>query len=194
MGRTYYVDHNSHTTTWNRPTTVRSTADGELERQRHNQRNLPDTSPVHATTASPPVVPVASTSSSTSPAPLGPLPAGWEQRFTPDGRAYFVDHNSRNTTWIDPRRNQAPAQNVTPMNSGQTASQLAVAQQTAASTLGPLPGGWEMRMTNTGRIYFVDHNTKITTWDDPRLPSSVEYINFNIALTYHNTSVISAES
>lgn len=29
-------------------------------------------------------------------------------------------------------------------------------------------------MTNTGRIYFVDHNAKITTWDDPRLPSSVD--------------------
>ena len=36
--------------------------------------------------------------------PLGLLPAGWEQRYTPDGRAYFVDHNTRATTWIDPRR------------------------------------------------------------------------------------------
>jgi E3 ubiquitin-protein ligase NEDD4 len=35
---------------------------------------------------------------------LGLLPAGWEQRHTPDGRAYFVDHNTRTTTWIDPRR------------------------------------------------------------------------------------------
>src|SRR6266702_6189358 len=25
-------------------------------------------------------------------------------------------------------------------------------------------------MTSTRRIYFVDHNTRTTTWDDPRLP------------------------
>lgn len=31
-----------------------------------------------------------------------------------------------------------------------------------------------MRVTNTGRIYFVDHTSKITTWDDPRLPSAVD--------------------
>lgn len=29
----------------------------------------------------------------------------------------------------------------------------------------PLPSGWEMRRNEKGRIYFVDHNTKITTWD-----------------------------
>jgi len=28
-----------------------------------------------------------------------------------------------------------------------------------------------MRADSKGRVYFVDHNTKITTWDDPRLPS-----------------------
>jgi E3 ubiquitin-protein ligase NEDD4 len=31
-----------------------------------------------------------------------------------------------------------------------------------------------MRLTSTGRIYFVDHNTRTTTWDDPRLPTHVE--------------------
>ena len=28
-----------------------------------------------------------------------------------------------------------------------------------------------MRLTSNSRIYFVDENTKTTTWDDPRLPS-----------------------
>jgi E3 ubiquitin-protein ligase NEDD4 len=42
------------------------------------------------------------------------------------------------------------------------------------SQLGPLPSGWEMRLTSTARVYFVDHNTKTTTWDDPRLPSSLD--------------------
>ncbi|KAK5747794.1 hypothetical protein LTS12_022149 [Elasticomyces elasticus] len=30
------------------------------------------------------------------------LPAGWERRHTPEGRAYFVNHNTRTTTWVDP--------------------------------------------------------------------------------------------
>ncbi|KAI9430099.1 hypothetical protein BJY52DRAFT_1344554 [Lactarius psammicola] len=32
-----------------------------------------------------------------------------------------------------------------------------------------LPGR-EMRTTSTRRIYFVDHNMRTTTWDNPRLP------------------------
>ncbi|KAG0125618.1 hypothetical protein HOY82DRAFT_616352 [Tuber indicum] len=32
-----------------------------------------------------------------------PLPVGWEIRKQHRGRAYFVDHNSGQTTWIDPR-------------------------------------------------------------------------------------------
>ncbi|KAG8954419.1 hypothetical protein FRC04_011746 [Tulasnella sp. 424] len=35
-----------------------------------------------------------------------------------------------------------------------------------------LPGGWEMKWTADGHPYFVDHNTKATTWDDPRLSLS----------------------
>jgi E3 ubiquitin-protein ligase NEDD4 len=47
-------------------------------------------------------------------------------------------------------------------------------QPQTISQLGPLPSGWEMRLTNTARVYFVDHNTKTTTWDDPRLPSTLD--------------------
>jgi len=31
------------------------------------------------------------------------LPDGWEQRYTDAGLRFFVDHNSRSTTWDDPR-------------------------------------------------------------------------------------------
>jgi E3 ubiquitin-protein ligase NEDD4 len=65
------------------------------------------------------------------------------------------------------------AQNLT---AAQVLTQLEQSKQQSDSLLGPLPSGWEMRMTSAGRVYFVDHNTKITTWDDPRLPSSVEYV------------------
>ncbi|KKY14550.1 putative e3 ubiquitin-protein ligase pub1 [Diplodia seriata] len=97
----------------------------------------------------------------------GELPSGWEMRHTPEGRAYFVDHNTRTTTWVDPRRQQYIRMY------GQNA-QNGTIQQQPVSQLGPLPSGWEMRLTNTARVYFVDHNTKTTTWDDPRLPSSLD--------------------
>ena len=32
-----------------------------------------------------------------------PLPEGWEMRYTEEGVRYFVDHNTRETTFQDPR-------------------------------------------------------------------------------------------
>ncbi|TPX54318.1 hypothetical protein PhCBS80983_g05973 [Powellomyces hirtus] len=198
LQRTYYVDHNSRSTTWRRPTAASSQGQQDLveqERRRNNNRTLPGetasvssgtpATPASATSpapqvpapaaATPPTTPAASTTPAAA-AAVGPLPNGWEQRFTPEGRPYFVDHNTRTTTWLDPRRVQQQNRGGLgqQMTQGQTASQLALAQQQSVAALGPLPSGWEMRMTNTGRTYFVDHNAKITTWDDPRLPSSVD--------------------
>lgn len=31
-----------------------------------------------------------------------------------------------------------------------------------------------MRLTSTGRVYFVDHNTRTTAWDDPRAPGTLD--------------------
>lgn len=36
-------------------------------------------------------------------APEEALPPGWEIRFTEEGTRYFVDHNTRTTTFQDPR-------------------------------------------------------------------------------------------
>jgi hypothetical protein len=33
-----------------------------------------------------------------------PLPDGWEESVTADGRWYFVDHQTKTTTWVDPRK------------------------------------------------------------------------------------------
>lgn len=41
------------------------------------------------------------------------------------------------------------------------------------SELGPLPPGWEMRHTASGRVYFVDHNNRTTQFTDPRLSQSL---------------------
>jgi hypothetical protein len=32
-----------------------------------------------------------------------PLPEGWDMGVDFDGKAYFIDHKSQTTTWIDPR-------------------------------------------------------------------------------------------
>ncbi|ODN77191.1 hypothetical protein L202_05714 [Cryptococcus amylolentus CBS 6039] len=185
LGRQYYVDHNTRTTTWNRPsndsvsnTATQATTTGEA-RARHNQRTLPDEmldvqqSGGNTGTATPshpaPGAEAPNNASNATTAGQGPLPSGWEQRFTPEGRPYFVDHNTRTTTWVDPRRQQL-LRFIAP---GQQGNNLSVQPQTV-SQLGPLPSGWEMRLTNTARVYFVDHNTKTTTWDDPRLPSSLD--------------------
>eukprot|EP00759_Apiculatamorpha_spiralis_P020020 PhF_6_TR25611/c0_g1_i1/m.35951 len=37
-----------------------------------------------------------------------------------------------------------------------------------------LPNGWECNVTDDGRIYYVDHNTRTTTWEDPRVPSNIK--------------------
>ncbi|KAL7414734.1 hypothetical protein BDY24DRAFT_384401 [Mrakia frigida] len=37
---------------------------------------------------------------------------------------------------------------------------------------GDLPPGWELRLTKDSRVYFVDHNTRTSSWIDPRLPES----------------------
>lgn len=189
LGRTYFVDHNTRTTTWvrpssNQPEQERQAAHAntvtDLERQRHNARTLPEERPppgVATPSASePPSMPdappgvnanVAGMGNATT-AGSGEMPVGWEQRYTPEGRVYFVDHNTRTTTWVDPRRQQYIRMY------GHTAGGSGTVQQQPVSQLGPLPSGWEMRLTNTARVYFVDHNTKTTTWDDPRLPSSLD--------------------
>lgn len=30
-----------------------------------------------------------------------------------------------------------------------------------------MPTGWEERVDDRGRVYYVDHNTRITTWSPP---------------------------
>ena len=186
LGRTYYVDHNTRATTWTRPSATynerdqrtRMDANTQMERRAHQNRMLPEdrtganspsppeSSPTNTNSAS--AVSMMATGVTTS--GTGELPPGWEQRHTPEGRSYFVDHNTRTTTWVDPRRQQYIRMYGQNANGGNNAT----IQTQPVSQLGALPSGWEMRLTNTARVYFVDHNTKTTTWDDPRLPSSLD--------------------
>eukprot|EP00048_Salpingoeca_helianthica_P013711 m.206537 g.206537 ORF g.206537 m.206537 type:complete len:372 (-) comp15536_c25_seq5:20-1135(-) len=82
---------------------------------------------------------------------VGPLPHGWEKKTDPtSGRPYYKNHETRQTTWVDPRS-------------------AAVRKQDAKDTVGDeLPYGWDEAEIN-GESYFIDHNTKTTHWLHPRL-------------------------
>ncbi|KAB1276844.1 E3 ubiquitin-protein ligase NEDD4 [Camelus dromedarius] len=86
----------------------------------------------------------------------GFLPKGWEVRHAPNGRPFFIDHNTKTTTWEDPRlKIPAHLRGKTSLDS--------------SSDLGPLPPGWEERTHTDGRIFYINHNIKRTQWEDPRL-------------------------
>jgi len=135
------VDHNTRTTTWQRPTveSLRNYQEWQGERSqvmKHgNMRFLYP--PAGAVVNGAP-------QGAEQEDPLGPLPDGWEKRIEPNGRVYYVNHKNRTTQWEDPR------------------TQGKVIQEE------PLLPGWEMRYTKDNVRYFVDHNTRTTTFDDPR--------------------------
>ncbi|KAL8612403.1 hypothetical protein ACOMHN_008388 [Nucella lapillus] len=164
--RRYYVDHNTRTTTWERPQPLppgwerRVDQRGRVYYVDHNTRTTtwqrPNTETLNnwnnwqqwrnnRTMDSMnqrflfPQTPQPSTEND----PLGPLPDGWEKRADPNGRVYFVNHKNRATQWEDPRTQGIMQED-------------------------PLPEGWEMRYTQEGVRYFVDHNTRTTTFQDPR--------------------------
>ncbi|ELW69578.1 E3 ubiquitin-protein ligase Itchy like protein [Tupaia chinensis] len=112
-----------------------------------------------------------------------PLPPGWERRVDNMGRIYYVDHFTRTTTWQRPTlesvRNyeQWQLQRSQLQGAMQQFNQrfiygnqdlFATSQNKEFDPLGPLPPGWEKRTDSNGRVYFVNHNTRITQWEDPR--------------------------
>ncbi|KAM4572593.1 NEDD4-like E3 ubiquitin-protein ligase WWP2 isoform 2-T2 [Odontesthes bonariensis] len=110
-----------------------------------------------------------------------PLPPGWEKRVDQRGRFYYVDHNTRTTTWQRPTAEsvrsyqQWQSQRSQLQGAMHQFSQRFLYQPSGAPVendpLGPLPPGWEKRQDN-GRVYFVNHNTRTTQWDDPRTQGS----------------------
>lgn len=80
-----------------------------------------------------------------------PLPLGWEEARDYDGRVYYIDHNSKRTSWVDPRDRLTK-----PM--------------TFADCVGnELPYGWEELHDKVLGRYFIDHNTGAQQAEDPRI-------------------------
>ncbi|XP_069495177.1 protein WWC3, partial [Ambystoma mexicanum] len=79
-----------------------------------------------------------------------PLPPGWEEARDYDGRIFYIDHNTRQTSWIDPRdRITKPL--------------------TFADCIGDeLPLGWEIVYDQQIGVYYMDHIKQVTQIEDPR--------------------------
>ncbi|CAI5636243.1 unnamed protein product [Oreochromis niloticus] len=69
---------------------------------------------------------------------------------------------------VGPQINPAEATSEIPKDDGQI-PKMAVPKPEENDELGPLPDNWEMAYTEKGEVYFIDHNTKTTSWLDPRL-------------------------
>ncbi|XP_052779878.1 membrane-associated guanylate kinase, WW and PDZ domain-containing protein 3-like isoform X3 [Mya arenaria] len=77
---------------------------------------------------------------------LGPLPQNWEMAFTEEGHPYFIDHNTEQTHWLDPRlANRQP--------------------ETSKET--ELPFGWEKVEDPHYGTYYIDHVNRKTQYEHP---------------------------
>ncbi|XP_067015610.1 E3 ubiquitin-protein ligase Nedd-4 isoform X2 [Anabrus simplex] len=195
-GRTYYVNHIARTTQWERPNFLTNNANNdqtvrerslesaatEFQRRFHISVDEVESGRREINTSAHPTVEGTNTPSPaqvrrdpepticvqpSSPEQRVPslglnsdgLPQGWSMQVAPNGRVFFIDHNERATTWVDPRTGRAsPMPNQNPPPSRRPEDEL-----------GPLPEGWEERVHTDGRIFFIDHNTRTTQWEDPRL-------------------------
>ncbi|KAM8984068.1 E3 ubiquitin-protein ligase NEDD4-like isoform 7-T8 [Guaruba guarouba] len=183
-GRTYYVNHNNRTTTWTRPI-MQLAEDGMVGSGANSSNHLSEPQIRRPRSLSSPTVTLSaplegmkdspvrravkdtlSNPQSPQPSPYNSpkpqhkvaqsfLPPGWEMRIAPNGRPFFIDHNTKTTTWEDPRLKF-------PVHLRSKAS-------LNPNDLGPLPPGWEERIHLDGRTFYIDHNNKITQWEDPRL-------------------------
>ncbi|XP_049921023.1 membrane-associated guanylate kinase, WW and PDZ domain-containing protein 3a isoform X1 [Epinephelus moara] len=77
-----------------------------------------------------------------------PLPKNWEMAYTETGMVYFIDHNSKTTTWLDPRL----AKKAKPPEKCEE---------------GELPYGWEKIEDPQYGTYYVDHINQKTQFENP---------------------------
>lgn len=107
---------------------------------------------------------------------LGPLPPGWTRQFDQHGRPYYIDHNTRTTTWQRPN-NPVSAVEMERRQSNALDQQRRLFDQRTVETSvsSDLPMGWERRLAPSGQYYYIDHNTQRTTWTHPNQIQRYQY-------------------
>ncbi|XP_056280375.1 membrane-associated guanylate kinase, WW and PDZ domain-containing protein 2a isoform X3 [Pseudoliparis swirei] len=81
---------------------------------------------------------------------LGPLPDSWEMAYTEKGEVYFIDHNTKTTSWLDPRLAKK-------------------AKPPEECKEDELPYGWEKIDDPIYGSYYVDHINRRTQFENPVL-------------------------
>ncbi|XP_064559008.1 membrane-associated guanylate kinase, WW and PDZ domain-containing protein 2 isoform X11 [Zonotrichia leucophrys gambelii] len=81
---------------------------------------------------------------------LGPLPDNWEMAYTEKGEVYFIDHNTKTTSWLDPRLAKK-------------------AKPPEECKENELPYGWEKIDDPIYGTYYVDHINRRTQFENPVL-------------------------
>lgn len=136
--------------------------------------------------------------------PQGLMPPGWTTAVDAQGRTYFIDHNTRTTTYNPPPpapHGPPPPAHVYPPGAG---SQAAYGPHGGAATHMPpagqdgppppysptgqssgvmsqqpamaLPQGWERVVDAQGQPYFINHNNQTTQREPPpSAPGPVEH-------------------
>uniref|UniRef100_A0A671Z3D0 E3 ubiquitin-protein ligase n=1 Tax=Sparus aurata TaxID=8175 RepID=A0A671Z3D0_SPAAU len=177
-GRTYYVDHNTRTTTWERPQPLppgwerRVDDRGRIYYVDHNTRTTTWQRPTMESVRN-----FEQWQSQRS--QLQGAMHQFNQRYLYSVRQFLpltncpfclLNYRLLSTTqWEDPRTQGLQNED-------------------------PLPEGWEIRYTREGVRYFVDHNTRTTTFSDPRTgKSSVFVLSLSLSHSYsHSISLFSS--
>ncbi|XP_066474633.1 membrane-associated guanylate kinase, WW and PDZ domain-containing protein 1 isoform X12 [Tiliqua scincoides] len=140
------------------------------EQDEHNTHSIIDIAP-------PPVVSGITTVPTTEPSQklpqylppcaeenLGPLPENWEMAYTENGEVYFIDHNTKTTSWLDPRclnKQQKPLEECEDDEEGVHTEELDSELE--------LPAGWEKIEDPVYGVYYVDHINRKTQYENPVL-------------------------
>ncbi|XP_052465893.1 membrane-associated guanylate kinase, WW and PDZ domain-containing protein 1 isoform X9 [Carassius gibelio] len=95
--------------------------------------------------------------------PLGPLPENWEMAYTENGEVYFIDHNTKTTSWIDPRCLDKPQKPLEECEDDE-----GVHTEELDNDL-ELPTGWEKIDDPVYGVYYVDHINRKTQYENPIL-------------------------
>ncbi|XP_026106060.1 membrane-associated guanylate kinase, WW and PDZ domain-containing protein 1-like isoform X2 [Carassius auratus] len=104
--------------------------------------------------------------------PLGALPDNWEMAYTESGEIYFIDHNTKTTSWMDPRcqdKQPKPLEDCED-DEGVHTEELDHDLGTSLPSPAPeLPPGWEKIDDPVYGVYYVDHVNRKTQYENPVL-------------------------
>ncbi len=154
-GRTYYVNHCTRTTQWERPTAPASEA---LNHARNNVIGPQAAANANAVVQSP-------NSSVTS--------NGDQQTPPPLPQRNSGSHNSARTPPRRPPPSSSSGQSSRPSNAGGRRSGNHNNRNRILRSVTDLPSGYEMKITDQGQIYFYHVPTGVSTWHDPRIPKDL---------------------